>query len=543
MTEGVAKLSDVVSFLWDGGTRGLLNCMKQFERAMFGGMARFRIPRRSALYLCLTLLVLAALTVINGVIITATAAKAKDKILQPVLEQAKQPPVSAPAIEGGQPATTAKAEEQRKPPPASPLATHWDQMAAIASCMVAVAFTFGVVLLLADTGKPQNLNAAIRRLLSGVGWISFAITIIEIIGTAFLLLAMTHLDWITAGAHCENAPEKFAALPSVLARPIVWVICFFQQLPAAQLQTFATAVILATAVLLAVALTGLAMLRSSEKRIRDYPVTLVVFTLLGFALNVIAMVVSLTWEFKGAPDLALPAYLRWMQSSIWVWPFLALFSAQVRTLLVQYVGDVAIYVCPNKLDRFNKVRTEIKECAHKTLSAIFTAHEGPNGTGFLYKEVAVVGHSLGSVIAYDTLNRLMLEDWLSGHTMRVPERAKTLVTFGSPLNKTAFFFTIQAKDSMHIRERLASTVQPLIISYRKFRENLKWINVYSGNDIICGRLEFYDLPGFVDPGKEYKDAVKNVADLDAFVPIIAHVSYWNNPTVWRELLEQVAPVG
>ena len=80
MTEGVAKLSDVVSFLWDGGTRGLLNCMKQFERAMFGGMARFRIPRRSALYLCLTLLVLAALTVINGVIITATAAKAKDKV-------------------------------------------------------------------------------------------------------------------------------------------------------------------------------------------------------------------------------------------------------------------------------------------------------------------------------------------------------------------------------------------------------------------------------------------------------------------------------
>ena len=230
----------------------------------------------------------------------------------------------------------------------------------------------------------------------------------------------------------------------------------------------------------------------------------------------------------------LPPYLSFLQSSLWVFPFLVLFSAKVREIMVQYVGDVAIYVRPNKLDRFDKVRNEIKDAARSVVSAIFTAYAGPNDNKFLYDEVALVGHSLGSVIAYDTLNRLMLDDWLSGNFLHIAERAKSMITFGSPLNKTAFFFTIQAKDSLHIRERLASTVQPLIMSYPKFRK-LAWINVFSPNDIVSGSLKFYDFPGL-----QVFPAVTNIPDPDAFVPLVAHCSYWNNRTVWRQLLKQIA---
>ena len=74
-TEGVAKLTDVVGFLWDGGSRGLLNSMKKFKRAMFGGMAKFSVPWRTPFWLCLALLVLAALTVINAVILMSAAAQ------------------------------------------------------------------------------------------------------------------------------------------------------------------------------------------------------------------------------------------------------------------------------------------------------------------------------------------------------------------------------------------------------------------------------------------------------------------------------------
>jgi hypothetical protein len=132
----------------------------------------------------------------------------------------------------------------------------------------------------------------------------------------------------------------------------------------------------------------------------------------------------------------------------------------------------------------------------------------------------------------------MLDDWLCDGALQVAERTATMVTFGSPLNKTAFLFTIEGKDTLHIRERLASTVQPLIMSYPKFRK-LKWINVFSRNDIVSGDLKFYDLPGYQDDPVP-PIAVQNIKDRDAAVPLVAHVAYWKNKTVWRELLSQIA---
>jgi hypothetical protein len=75
-TEGVAKLTDVVSFLWDGGLRGILNSIKSFKRAMFGGMATFSVRWLTPFWLCLTLLILVALTVINAVKLAAAGAQA-----------------------------------------------------------------------------------------------------------------------------------------------------------------------------------------------------------------------------------------------------------------------------------------------------------------------------------------------------------------------------------------------------------------------------------------------------------------------------------
>jgi len=56
-TEGVANLTDVTSFLWDGGLRGILNWVKSFKRAMFGGMATFSIRWLTPFWLCLALLI------------------------------------------------------------------------------------------------------------------------------------------------------------------------------------------------------------------------------------------------------------------------------------------------------------------------------------------------------------------------------------------------------------------------------------------------------------------------------------------------------
>jgi hypothetical protein len=514
-TEGVAQLTDVVSFLWDGGVRGILNSIKSFQRAMFGGMATFSVRWLTPLWLCLALLILVALTAINAVVLAAAGAQT-----------------------GLAPLAFFKA--------------HWAQLTALASCMVAVAFSFGAMLFVADLGKPQELTTPGRILVGGFCWIAMIYTILNILGTAALMTIIFHADW-NSGSNSTgwSSGTSSASTPICIAgtNSQGWiegmrngVVCFFEKMPSSQLQGFATLIILLAGFLVAVTMITRAVLRSSEKRLQGHWLFMIL-SVLTFMLNVVAFFGSVLMLWGHLVSWTLPARLHFFQNPVWVWPFLILFSAKVREIMVQYVGDVAIYVRPNMLDRFDAVRSQIKEAARSVVSALFTSYKLQSNPGvapeFQYDKIALVGHSLGSVIAYDTLNRLMLDDWLCDGALQVAERTATMVTFGSPLNKTAFLFTIQGKDTLHIRERLACTVQPLIMSYPKFRK-LKWINVFSRNDIVSGHLNFFDLPGYQDdPVPEV--AVQNIKDRDAAVPLVAHVAYWKNKTVWTQLLSQIAP--
>src|SRR5260221_7225260 len=76
MTEGAVQLRDVVSFLSDGGTRGLTNFFTGFARALFGNMVEFSLTWRTPVYLLLTLAILAALTVINAIVVGTGASLA-----------------------------------------------------------------------------------------------------------------------------------------------------------------------------------------------------------------------------------------------------------------------------------------------------------------------------------------------------------------------------------------------------------------------------------------------------------------------------------
>jgi hypothetical protein len=415
--------------------------------------------------------------------------------------------------------------------------------------MVAVAFSFGAVLFVAELGKPQELTTPGRILVGGFCWMAMIYTILNILGTAALMMAISYVNWNGSSYDASGATPVVSRTCVRGANSLGWmesarncVVCFFEKMPHAKLQGFATLIILLAGILVGATMIARAVLRSSEQRLHGHWLFMIL-SVLTFVLNVAAFfgsVLILRGYFHG---WTFPAWVHFLANPAWVWPFLILFSAKVREILVQYVGDVAIYVRPNQLDRFDEVRSKIKEAARSVASALFTAYapkaQVEAASEFQYDKIALVGHSLGSVIAYDTLNRLMLDDWLCDGALQVAERTATMVTFGSPLNKTAFLFTIQGKDTLHIRERLASTVQPLIMSYPKFRK-FKWINVFSRNDIVSGDLKFYDLPGYQDePVPDV--AVQNIKDRDAAVPLVAHVAYWKNKTVWKALLSQIAP--
>ena len=209
----------------------------------------------------------------------------------------------------------------------------------------------------------------------------------------------------------------------------------------------------------------------------------------------------------------------WGQTLVWL---LAIgVSAVARRFLVAYVGDVAAYIQPQELDRFNRLRERVKACVWKSAVAVFLSSER-------YDEVVMVGHSLGSVIAYDTLNSLYREERL-GAVPGVQARSKLFVTFGSPLDKIAFLFAMQGSNREGL-DALAASVQPLI-AFPTIRP--RWVNMYSNWDIISGGLDFYDKT----PGSPHH--IENVSDPDACVWLAAHTEYWDGRLVCDTIHEHL----
>jgi hypothetical protein len=232
-----------------------------------------------------------------------------------------------------------------------------------------------------------------------------------------------------------------------------------------------------------------------------------------------ATISGLEWD----KILPIPIKVRtWIIGLVWM-PIIGI-SWVLRGFLVQYMGDVAIYIDSYKVDKFHKVRDEIKRQAYQTACAIYGART-LDASVFAYDRILMIGHSLGSVVAYDSLNATLHLDESVGGQLHIAGRTGGLITFGSPLDKTAYLFHTQTALNS-IRPPLVASVQPLLRSI-KVRRAIKWINIYSQSDPISGHLGFYDLPG--QQSEENKDwRVINVVDLDASTPVVAHTQYWDN---------------
>jgi hypothetical protein len=226
--------------------------------------------------------------------------------------------------------------------------------------------------------------------------------------------------------------------------------------------------------------------------------------------------------FARAGADALPGvFPLWFSSVSWVLVVGA--AAVVRWFLIQYAGDVAAYVQPQVVDRFYELRKEIKDTVWTTARAVYGARE--------YEDIVVVGHSLGSVVVYDALNRLLIDRAVNPAAPEVAGRTRLFLTFGSPLDKTAFIFGAQGAGT-EAREALSASIQPLITD-EKARP--RWVNIYSPWDIISGSLDYYDRPD-----RSNRNAVENIVDPDATTLLAAHVEYWRNPLLFRTILQALS---
>jgi hypothetical protein len=273
-------------------------------------------------------------------------------------------------------------------------------------------------------------------------------------------------------------------------------------------------------------------LANNYKHVSSIPVPSL--TGVGFT-GVIARASLKVWHlFRAIPWYQAGSWLCWINwrktADVVLWMLFVLLAFAARYFIIEYVGDVAAYVSPYKDSKFDEIRHKIQQIGlnvGKTIYGFGTAT--PNVP--YYKRVVIVGHSLGSVLAYDTLNALLnLDNVLAQEDRRgVVERTRALITMGSPLDKTAFIFRMQAGSSQDwIREAMAASVQPLIVSYRDYRKKtFDWVNIWAPNDIISGELNYYDDPGL---GLDMRLApcVQNHKDEQAWPPIVSHVQYFEH---------------
>ena len=205
--------------------------------------------------------------------------------------------------------------------------------------------------------------------------------------------------------------------------------------------------------------------------------------------------------------------------------------------LVQFVGDVAVYVSSNQLNVFFETREAIQQTAKDSLRRIYAAR---TGTGeFEYEAVVLVAHSLGSVIAYDAYNALLNDDLascdgLSNGALKIPDRTALLLTYGSPLDKVQFLFRAHRTVLHQAMARLQGAQQPMLqrVEYRP----QQWVSLWSPWDFFSGRLDFFDTspvdttPGRPRPPRSY---VHNHEMTELAGDLLAHTHYPR----WRRFRE------
>ena len=499
LTEGQVTLRDVIGFLFRAGLNGIKNGSQPFKRWLFDRYAAFPAPIRTVLYLLTALGMVASLVVLNTAIVLVSAARSPLQNLPAWLSDGLF----------------------------ADLTTTFN-----AYLFSLIPFAGLVVLGIALHGKKGLL--LLRRILGYLSLFCFFFVALATIlaGIAVPALFYGHIQWVSGKEEqiwprvlrLRGGQVPVDAFNGLFETSIFWLLV----------------VVAGLFLLLWISRIAMGVWRNIAPQGGTPEKGRWLTLLYALCFLVITFVVGYEiFRFVGWM-LTLPK----AQGRPWnlvrsgiAWPLLVLVGIFVRGVLIQYVGDVAAYVTSHTLDRFEELRQKIKSCVGNAARAVYARQE-PDGGG--YQQVIAVGHSLGSAVVYDTLNRLILEDNLAGPQghgfLDVAKRTPLFLTFGSPLNKFAFLFALQAAKTTEAREALAAAAQPLLLENYRFRPE-RWINLYSPWDIISGSLTYYDLPG-VDPKTQPK-AVCNQTDPAASTFLAAHVQYWQGTLLFETLYRQV----
>ncbi len=209
-------------------------------------------------------------------------------------------------------------------------------------------------------------------------------------------------------------------------------------------------------------------------------------------------------------------------------------NALLRTghrIVIDYIGDIAIYTSTDIKSRHFEIRQAVLNGAVEKLIKLLESG---------YEQIIIAGHSLGSVIAYDALNRLNQQMNIKNVDKKFASRLAGLVTFGSPLDKIAFFFREHIEKDKYVRRQILENFHsfkakkstahyPHTLSnpLSRLLDHVLWVNYWNKNDPVSGHLDFYDIPN-----------TDNV-HLDLNAPWgLAHVKYWDFTLMYQDMIER-----
>lgn len=255
-------------------------------------------------------------------------------------------------------------------------------------------------------------------------------------------------------------------------------------------------------------------------------------------------------ERRGNKSFPMSAVLRWLHVAAIIFPLLDFLSAVFMPLSQQwiagplqklkkkfgwivtgYIGDVAIYTTMDHKSKYYAIRQEILNESQTLVEEILNDNR--------YDRVILAGHSLGSVIAYDTLNRINIKVNMRGEDAVPIDKLAGLITFGSPLDKIAFFFREPTKKDQYIRRQILAHLhsfksKPLDTQKDAMKlhdpihpklDFIPWVNYWARNDPISGHLDFYALDENVELRIDEPWGV-------------AHTGYWSSEKFYADIVDR-----
>lgn len=210
---------------------------------------------------------------------------------------------------------------------------------------------------------------------------------------------------------------------------------------------------------------------------------------------------------------------------------LATLTYIINRFLTTAIGDLAVYLGADTLSTNFIARSQILEECTQTVRGLLGSQLDlvPDHSPTNYDRVVLAAHSLGSVIAYDTLNDLMAQNMASPTPDQTLERISALFTFGCPLNKVFYFFRAHTSPKTYVLDEILYALHNLRLrnpppvgvqpSPVPFHSKFQWLNAWCPLDVISGRMLFYQ-------------ADQNQVVKQGFEPASAHTGYWKNPKLY-----------